>query len=265
MRRAALAVLCLFVLMALAAEWLSPVSFAQQSRLEPDDRPTWSHPLGTDALGRDRWVRLLYGARVSLLLAPAAAVAAVAISLAAALAAGFLGGFWERILSATTDLILSIPWLFLLLAARALLPLNATPAAAAVLTFTLLGLLGWAGPARVLVAAVRKNLQSEFVLQARASGCSPLRLALAHLTPHLAPLVLAQFLITTPAFLLSEANLGLLGLGVPEPMPSWGGLLRELENFSSVAAAPWTLAPLLVLLVVTVCLQLVVPAGEEQL
>lgn len=262
MRAAAVVLLCLVAAAVVAADWLAPESYEAQSRLEPSAPPSWPHPLGTDALGRDRFSRLLYGGRVSLLLAPAAALATVALSLLFALAAAFLGGWFERVLTTAADLLLSIPWLFLLIAARALLPLNAPPAASAVLTFALLGLLGWAGPARVLLAAVKKHLRADFFLQARASGCGPLRLALAHLAPNLFPLALAQFLVTTPAFLLSEANLGLLGLGVPEPLPSWGGLLRELENFSELTQAPWMLAPLAVLLAVTVCLQVAASADE---
>jgi peptide/nickel transport system permease protein len=262
MRRVAGVLLILILAAVLGTRWLAPVSYETQSREEPSARPSRPHPLGTDALGRDRFSRLLYGGRVSLVMAPVAALGAVVLSLALALAAGVWGGWPERILSMASDLLLSIPWLFLLLAARAALPLNVPPETAAALTFALLGLLGWAGPARVLLAAVKRHLNSGFILHARAMGCRPWRLALAHLTPHLWPLVLAQFWITTPAFLLSEANLGLLGLGVAEPVPSWGGLLRELENPQSVAEAPWIVAPLLALLAVTVCLQVAGQADE---
>jgi peptide/nickel transport system permease protein len=88
------------------------------------------------------------------------------------------------------------------------------------------------------------------MLLARASGCGGFRLAWRHLAPHLAPLAMAQFMVATPAFLLAEANLGLLGLGIPEPLPSWGNLLRELENPAAVAANPWMLAPAFALVAV---------------
>jgi hypothetical protein len=98
-----------------------------------------------DALGRDRLSRLLIVGRIRLLLAPLAAGFAVTLALCAGLTAGCLRGWWERAAGTLTDLCLSLPWLFLLLAARSMLPLNADPAASILVTFSLLGLLGWAG------------------------------------------------------------------------------------------------------------------------
>lgn len=99
----------------------------------------------------------------------------------------------------------------------------------------------------MILAAVKRQLGSEFVLFARAGGCSGWRVAAVHVLPNLLPLACAQFLVTVPAFLLAEANLGLLGLGIAEPIPSLGGLLRELENLPG-AAHPWMFAPALLLL-----------------
>jgi peptide/nickel transport system permease protein len=95
------------------------------------------------------------------------------------------------------------------------------------------------------------------MLQARASGSSGLRIVLIHLLPNLRPVLVTQFLISIPLFILSEANLGLLGLGVAEPVPSWGNLLRDLERFSEVKANPWLLAPAGLLVAVVVCFQII--------
>jgi peptide/nickel transport system permease protein len=195
-------------------------------------------------------------------MAPLAALLAVTLAMAAGLSAGCLGGWWERALSTVTDLCLSLPWLFLLLAARAMLPLNVGPEASILVTFALLGLLGWAGPSRIMLAAVKRHLASEFVLSARAAGCPRWRIALVHVFPHLLPAASAQFWVTAPAFLLSEANLGLLGLGVAEPTPSWGNLLREMENLSQVVRCPWIAAPLVALVLVIGCSHLVASAKE---
>ena len=208
--------------------------------------------------------RLLTGGHVSLLMAPLAAGFAVTLARCAGLTAGCLGGWWERAAATFTDLCLSLPWLFLLLAARSMLPLNADPAASILVTFALLGLLGWAGPSRIVLAAVRHHLASDFVLAARASGCRTWRIALVHVLPNLMPVAVAQFWVTVPAFLLSEANLGLLGLGVAEPLPSWGSMLRDMENLAQVARSPWTAAPLLALVIVVSCLHFVVSAEEYQ-
>lgn len=264
MRLAALVILSGIFLAVFSAAWLSPYDYRRQMRDDADQPPCRQHPLGTDALGRDRLSRLLYGGRISLAAAPTAALLAVGLALAAALLFGSLGGWWERAFGVAADLCLSLPWLFLLLAARALLPLNVSPAASVGITFALLGLLGWAGPSRILLAAVKGHLASDFALAARAAGSSPWRLALVHVLPNLLPLALAQFLVTAPAFLLAEANLALLGLGVAEPTPSWGNLLRELEDVSRVARQPWVAAPLAALVLVVSCFYLAVADTEER-
>jgi ABC-type dipeptide/oligopeptide/nickel transport system permease subunit len=150
-----------------------------------------------------------------------------------------------------------------MLTLRAVLPLNLSPWLSVVVTFALLAVLGWAASARVIHARVRALRCADFVLQARASGCTPKRVMVAHMLPNLRPVVFAQFWILVPAFLLSEANLGLLGLGVAEPLPSLGNLLRELENLSALRTQPWLLAPAFLLLVVVSCFQAVLSNQEE--
>ena len=158
-----------------------------------------------------------------------------------------------------TDLVLSVPWLFLLLSVRAVLPLNVRPLESVGITFLLLGLLGWAAPARVLHIAARELKSEDYMLQARARGCPPLRLISAHLAPNLQPIVAAQFWMSVPIFILSEANLGFLGLGVAEPLPSWGNLLAGLQNMDAFTSSPWKLAPLALLVLVMTCFHLVIP------
>ena len=262
MRKIAIALLLTIFLAALGADFLAPASYATQFREAPNAPPSRQYPLGTDELGRDRLSRLLYGSRVSLLLAPAAALLATVLAALAGAACGLLGGWWERLLLGATDFSLSLPWLFLLITVRAVMPLDVSPAISLTITFLLLGLLGWAGSARVVRAAVVTMRSSEFVLQARASGCSGFRLLRVHLLPNLTPVLFTQFLISIPVFILSEANLGLLGLGVAEPTPSWGGLLRDLEHFSEVASNPWLLAPAMLLALVVVCFQMIAPRED---
>jgi peptide/nickel transport system permease protein len=134
--------------------------------------------------------------------------------------------------------------------------------ATVLVTFGLLGLLGWAGPCRVLLAAVKRHRRSDFALLAEASGCSRWRIAALQVTPNLLPLALAQFLVTAPAFLLAEANLGLLGLGVPEPLPSLGAMLRDLESLPAVVLQPLLVAPAVLLFLLVSCFQLLVSADE---
>jgi peptide/nickel transport system permease protein len=262
-QRIALAVLGVVVAASLGAGWVAQHSYAEQSREFISAPPSAQFWLGTDELGRDRFARLLYGTRVSLLLAPAAALLSTLLAALIGGAAGYLGGRWERLVTAGLDLFLSLPWLFLLLAVRALLPLNTSPLTSVTITFLLLGCLGWAAPARIIRAGTRTLVSSDYLLQASASGISRRRLFWRHLLPNLRPIFLAQFWISVPLFILSEANLGLLGLGVSEPLPSWGAMLRELENYSAVLGNPWMLAPAVFLVVVVSCLQLLLRTEES--
>ena len=261
-RKIAICILAGIFGIALLANFLAPAPYTMQFR-DFISAPASRHfLLGTDELGRDRWSRLLYGTRISLLLAPAAALLSTTMAVLIGGVAGYFGGWWDRTVVRVIDVFLSIPWLFLFLIVRALLPLNAPPLESVILTFTVMGLLGWASPARVIRAGAQSLRNSGLVLHARACGCRGLRLLLIQIAPNLKPVVLAQFWMSIPIFILGEASLGLIGLGVAEPLPSWGNLLRELENPNLVMSNPCTLAPLVVLVVVLSCLHFVLPQKE---
>lgn len=244
---------------------LSSRSYSQQFRDIPDAAPTRQHVLGTDDVGRDRFARLLYGTRVSLLLAPAAALLSTLLAAMIGGFAGFAGRSVEKAMMAVTDLSISLPWLFLLIAVRALLPLNTSPMESVVATFFLLGSLGWAAAARVVCTDARCLRDSDFVLLARASGIANRRLLWRHILPNLKPVLIAQFWISIPVFILTEANLGMLGLGVAEPLPSWGGLMHELESTSSMSWQPWRMVPLMLLVAVVSGFQFVSKKPRYQL
>jgi ABC-type dipeptide/oligopeptide/nickel transport system permease subunit len=262
-RRIACVVLLFVVGVSLAANVLAPAGYARQYREAADAAPSRAHWLGTDEIGRDRFARVLYGTRISLLLAPAAALLSTLMAALVGGLAGYLGGSWARGAMAITDLFLSLPWLFLLITVRALMPLNVSPLMSVLVTFLMLGLLGWTSAARVLCANAAWLRDSDFVRQARASGIRGARLFWIHVIPNLRPVLYAQFWISIPAFILSEANLGILGLGVAEPMPSWGSLLKELEGLVSVGSEPWKFVPLALLAVVVTSFQIVMSKQEE--
>lgn len=263
-RRVACGVLLLVVGVSLAANWIAPAGYAKEYRDAVDAPPSRAHWLGTDDIGRDRFARVLYGTRISLLLAPAAALLSTLMAAFVGGLAGYLGGAWSRAAMAVTDLFLSLPWLFLLITVRALLPLNVSPMISVVVTFLVLGLLGWSSAARVLCTSAGTLRNSDFVRQARASGIRGARLFWIHLLPNLKPVLYAQFWISIPAFILSEANLGILGLGVAEPLPSWGSLLKELEGLVSVGEEPWKFVPLVLLIIVVTSFQFVLSHPEEE-
>ncbi len=219
----------------------------EQFRNDIDLPPSRRFPLGTDDLGRNRMARLLHGTRTSLLLAPAAAALSVALACAIGITAASGGRFVNRVFEGVSDLTASLPWLLILIALRASLPLEASPLLTTSITFAMLALLGWAGPARVVRNATAALHERDFALQARALGLGGWRFALRHLLPHVRPVAAAQFWVNVPVFILTEANLGLLGMGIPEPYASLGNQLRDLESYQSVTQKPWLLAPAILL------------------
>jgi len=261
-RVAAATVACALVLMSVAGSLLPRFDYSRQDREHINSGPTSGHWLGTDDLGRDRFARLLHGTRISILLAPAAAAVSMLLAFGIGAVPGFVGGIAERAAKTAIDLVLSIPWLFLLLMVRATLPLNTSPAASVTITFLVLGLLGWAAPARILLARAQSMRQAEFIMLARSTGVTSLRLLWKHVMPNLRPVLLAQFWVSVPVFILSEANLSILGLGVAEPLPSLGSLLRELETVLSLRADIWRFAPLVMLVLMVSTLQIAVSEQE---
>lgn len=257
LRRSAFVFLGIVALLSMFADVLAPAGYQQQFRELPNAEPSYRFLLGTDDLGRDRFSRLLYGTRVSLLLAPAAALLSTFVAVLVGVTAGYRGGRVESTALASTDLFASLPWLFLLFTVRAVLPLDVDPITSVSITFALLGALGWTSAARVIRAAVLQVKQSPFMLQARANGCPPAKLMFVHVVPALRTVVVAQFWLSVPLFLMAEANLGMLGLGVTEPMPSWGNLLAELQNYPAVVQSPFLLAPAGLLFLVLLSFHLV--------
>jgi peptide/nickel transport system permease protein len=255
--------LCVVFLSGLFAGVATHESYAKQFREVPNAAPSSAHLFGTDSLGRDLFTRVLYGTRISLLLAPAAALLSTMIAGVFGAFAGLIGGWLEKIVLAFADLCMALPLLFVLLALRALLPLDVDPILSVVATFVLLGLMGWPASLRVVWAASRHLRDSEFLILARASGCRPWRIIVRHVLPNLRPVLLAQFWICIPLYVLTEATLSMLGLGVMEPLPSWGNLLRGLEDLSIVSANPWRAVPLVLLVLVVISFQLILPAQEE--
>ena len=260
-RAATVCLLLLAAFLAIGADLLAPYGYATQFRDHPNAPPSRKFFLGTDALGRDRFSRLLYGGRISLLCAPAAALAATALAAIIGLFAGYLGGWVKEIADGATDLFLSLPWLFALLTLRALLPLDLPPWSSIASTFLLLAAVGWASGARVVGASVARLRAAPPILHARAAGCPESRVLWLHILPNLRPILVAQFWILVPVFLLTEANLGALGLGIAEPTPSWGNMLAELQNYQLVLEAPWILAPAVLLFVILSGLHFVVSGG----
>ncbi len=252
------AILAIVAVAALFPSAITSIPYDRQFRDYPNAPVSRQFPLGTDDLGRDRLSRLLYGTRVSLLAAPAAALLSTILAALIGGIAGYAGGWCDRIATVLIDLMLSLPWLFTLIMVRALLPLNVPALLSLLLTFGMIGLLGWPSAARVLRAGCRSIRRSDLLIQAAACGESEWRIFSRHVLPNVRPVLAAKFWASIPVYILAEANLGLLGLGVADPLPSWGNLLRQLESGLNRDAGAWT--PLALMVIVMACLQMMRPA-----
>jgi len=216
------------------------------------DEPGRVFLIGADGLGRDQLSRLLHGGQISLL----AGLLAAGLSLGTGFALGTLAGFYGRWADAAvmrgSELFLALPWLYLLFAVRAFLPLHVTPAQAFFLLVTIIGLVDWARPARLVRSVVLSARERDFVLAARGFGASDAYLIRRHVAPQALGVVLTQAALLVPQYVLAEVTLSFLGLGVAEPAPSWGNMLAALQQYHVLASYWWMWIPGLALVPVFV-------------
>ena len=218
-----------------------------RTRLAGVEEPARLFLLGTDGLGRDQLSRLLHGAQVSLAAGLLAAAVALALGWTLGTAAGFYRGWVDVGAMRLADVFLALPWLYLLLAVRAALPLHVPPAQALLMIVAVIGLVDWARPARLVRGLVLSARERGFVLAARGFGASDLHLVRRHILPHTAPLFFTQAAVLVPQYVLAEVTLSFLGLGVAEPAPSWGNMLAPLQQYAVLAGYWWMWAPALAL------------------
>jgi peptide/nickel transport system permease protein len=202
------------------------------------------HFLGTDEFGRDVWSRLVYGGRLTLLVSVSAALAATLIALVIGFLAGYTVPLADSALMRLVEACIAVPWFYLLLAVRALLPLRTSPILAAAACALVMAAVGWARPARILRGAAHSARQSAYVVLARASGASPWHIARWHLLPALAPLTLTQFTVLVPQCIAGEVALSYFGLGVTDPLVSWGNMLAAAQHLSAIVQFPWLMSPI---------------------
>ncbi|HTA56625.1 MAG TPA: ABC transporter permease, partial [Candidatus Baltobacteraceae bacterium] len=159
--------------------------------------------------------------------------------------AGYFGGWRDDVLMRLAELFLALPWLYLLFAIRAFLPLTVNPLHAFFLIVAVLAGVGWARPARLVRGIVLSARERDFVRAARGFGASNFYLRRRHILPEASSVLLTQAAILIPQFVLAEMTLSFLGLGVPEPVPSWGNLLSNLQQYSVLVSYWWMYLPAL--------------------
>jgi peptide/nickel transport system permease protein len=207
------------------------------------DQPGRIFLLGSDGLGRDQFSRLLHGGQVSLFAGILAAGLALGFGLVLGAVAGFCGGWVDHLVMRSAELFLALPWLYLLFAVRAFLPLHLSPIHSFLLLIAVMGLVGWARPARLIRAVVLSARERDYVAAARGFGASDMHLLRRHVLPQAFGVVMTQAGILIPQFILAEVALSYLGLGVAEPVPSLGNLLAELQQYHVLASYWWMFLP----------------------
>lgn len=197
-------------------------------------RPSGAHWLGTDVQGRDIWARLVFGARVSLTVGLISQGIALALGVTLGLLAGYYGRWVDELVMRLADVTLAFPTLLLLIAMVAAFQ----PSMGVV--FATIGVVGWAGMARLVRGQVLVVRQLEYVQAIRALGAQDIRIILGHVLPNvIAPVVIAATLGVAGA-IMAEAALSFLGLGVPPPTPSWGSMIADGRDLDQLRRAPWT-------------------------
>jgi peptide/nickel transport system permease protein len=211
------------------------------------DHPGRIYLLGTDGYGRDQFSRLLYGGQTSLLAGLLATTLSLSLGLILGAVAGFYGRIADNVLMRLAELFLALPWLYLLLALRAFLPLHTDTKTAYLLLIGVIGFVGWANPARLVRGIVLTAKERNYVLAAQGFGASRLYLLARHVLPETYPVLLTQAALLMPQYVLAEVSLSFFGLGIAEPVPSWGNMLASLQQYHVLARYWWMLAPAFVL------------------
>jgi peptide/nickel transport system permease protein len=208
--------------------------------------------LGTDSYGRDEFSRLLFGGQISVAAGIAATGIALLVGTIFGLIAGYYGGWTDESLMGVTELFLSLPWLYFLLGVRAFLPLHLSTVRTFFLLTGVIGLIGWARPARLVRGLVLSLRHRNYVLSARGFGGSDFYIVRRHILPEVAGVLLTQASLLIPRYIAAEVTLSFFGLGVNEPAPTWGNMLSTLQQYSVLVSYGWLLAPAAALVVTSV-------------
>ncbi len=246
----ALFILGAMVLVALIGPLVIPASqVTAQVRSGTFAAPSAATPFGRDEFGRDAFVRAIYGGRTSLWVAFIATLINTILGVLLGMIGGYAGGWIDAVIDRFVELILTLPFLLLLILAAAVLQPSATS------IVVILGLFGWPVLARIVRGEFVSLKGREFIEAARASGASAPRIVFRHMLPNAMAPIIVTATLTLATNLIAEATISYLGLGIKPPLPSWGNMLTEAQNY--LIKAPYlAIFPGMLILVTVLCVNL---------
>jgi peptide/nickel transport system permease protein len=212
------------------------------------DSPSRLFLMGSDDYGRDQFSRFLHGGQISLFAGLLGAGLSLGVGIVLGGLAGFYGAWVDETIMRVAEVFMALPWMYLLFAVRMALPLQIEPAEAFLLVLAVIGLIGWARPARVIRGLVLSAGLRDYVAAARSLGASDLYLLRRHVWPQVLGIALTQGALLVPQYILAEVTLSFFGLGVGEPVPSWGNMLASLQRYEVLSSYWWMFVPGLALI-----------------
>jgi ABC-type dipeptide/oligopeptide/nickel transport system permease subunit len=240
------ALIILMILLAVFAPYIAPYKEAHQDLLMRLQPPSRAHLFGTDELGRDVFSRILYGARVSLVIGIFPSMISLLIGIFFGLIAGYFGGWIDYVIMRVADVMLSFPSLLL---AMALMYTLGRYANSVLCIFGALSLVGWASVSRVVRSVTLSLKETEYVDAARSIGVGRPKIMLRHILPNCIPSLIVLYTLNVPSCILSESTLSFLGIGVQPPAASWGLMVNQSKQY--LFTMPWlALAPCLTIMIV---------------
>jgi peptide/nickel transport system permease protein len=205
------------------------------------ERPARVYLLGADASGRDVLSRLLFGAQVSLTVGLLGIAISFTIGMMLGGISGYFGGWVDAAIMRTTELLLTIPTLYLLIALRGIFPDDLASQQIYLGVILILAFIGWAALARIIRGMVLSIRRQEYIAAAEALGAGRLRIIVRHILPNTLSFVIVAATVSIPGYILGEVVLSFIGLGVQEPDASWGNMLTQARSISVLTSAPWIL------------------------
>src|SRR4051794_40351501 len=199
--------------------------------------------LGADGSGRDIFSRICFGARISMTIGLLGAFIVLVIGLAVGGASGYYGGAVDDLLQRLCEMVMLLPGFYLLLMLRFMFPMDLDSRTVYFAIVLILALVGWAGFARVIRGMVLSIKSNDYVMAARAVGMTHWRVITRHVLPNTLSYAIVSVTLTIPAYILGESALSILGLGITEPIPSWGNMLQKAMDITELQQHPWVLWP----------------------